>query len=297
MGVRMARKLRLLGLIIFAALGWVPAAYAQSGAQPTDPFWQNAYCINPTSPRSVKLKPTEGFATLLFDITAEGDTTNIRIISTGSADPSNKRMAADFGRAAKQALRRWEYFAYIKDGVEAPRKDVPVRFDFVADAGPSKPSREKGCITSVLPEPPSHAGDPTLPLVNIARCWQPNIPASADKQGRSAEVLLDFDIDTKGNVVDPRLHPSQDENEFTRAALRVLKKWKYHPFLKAGEPIERPDLTLAFTFGNADDIDGKSSCRHAPFGGTALTFKAVDPSKRCHIRFDVEGLPEPSKGC
>lgn len=297
-GGRMKKTFYRVAIALIAALNVsISPVVAQPDAKPADPMWQNSYCINPSIPRSVKLKPTEGFATLLFDVTADGRTTNIRITSTGSADPSNKRMARDFGQAAKQAVRRWEYFAYIKEGVEAPRTDVPIRFDFVEDAGAGRPSREEGCVTSVLPEPPSHEGDPTLPLVNIARCWQPNIPASADRKLQSAEVMLEFDVDTDGNVVDPRVARTQEENEFTKSALRALQKWKYHPFLEAGEPISRPNLTLAFTFGDADNIEGKSSCRHAPFGSAALTFKTVDRSTRCHIRFDVEGRPEPSKGC
>ncbi|MBO6504138.1 MAG: TonB family protein [Kordiimonadaceae bacterium] len=271
---------------------------AQPDAKPADPFWQNSYCINPGIPRSAKLKPTQGFATLLFDVTAEGKTTNIRVTSSGSADPSNDRMAGDFGRTARQALRQWTYFAYIKDGVEAPRQDVPIRFDFVEDTGSeSRLPRDESCVTSYLPEPPSHHGDPTLPLVNIARCWQPNIPASADRQLQSAAVLLEFDVDTKGNVMDARTAENQEENEFTRAALKALKKWKYHPFLKVGEPISRPNLSLAFTFGETEYTERKSSCHHAPFGSAVLTFKTVDQSKRCHIRFDVDGRPDPSKGC
>lgn len=294
----MTRLFGLLALVVSAAQGLViGAAAAQSDALPNDPFWQNAYCINPGIPRSAKLNPTEGFAILLFDVTAEGKTTNIRVTSSGSADPSNTRLASDFGKAARQALRRWEYFAYIKDGVEAPRHDVPIRFDFVEDTGATRPSREKGCMTSKLPEPPSHAGDPTLPLVNIARCWRPNIPARADKEMRTAQASLNFDVDNQGNVVNAQAAENQEDNDYTRAALRALKKWKYHPFLKAGEPITRPNLALTFTFGGADNSEGTSSCHHAPFGSAALAFKTANPASRCTIRFDTDGVPQPSRGC
>lgn len=298
-GGHMKKTFCRVAIALFAALNLsISPVVAQPDAKPADPMWQNSYCINPSIPRSVKLKPTEGFATLLFDVTADGRTTNVRITSAGSDDLSNERFANDFGNAARQAVKRWEYFAYIKDGVEAPRQDVPIRFDFVEDTGSDdRLSREESCVTSYLPEPPSHKGDPTLPLVNIARCRTPNIPASADRQGQSAQVMLEFDVDTAGNVVEPRLPETQESNEFTKAALRALSKWKYHPFLKAGEPISRPNLTLAFTFGEADDIEGKSSCRHAPFGSVPLKFNTQGGSELCVMKFDVTGMPQLSRGC
>lgn len=283
---------------VFAILLLLPllpnAVWGQEDADTQNPFWQNEYCINPSVPYSARLNPREGSASLLFDITADGKPNNIRVVSVTAAD-GDKKLADDFGRDAKKSLKRWEYFAYIKDDQEAPRFDVPITFKFVDktdDLG--RAAGHERCLSSTLPEPPSHAGDPRDPLVNLAQCQIPNIPLAADKQKISGKVALVYNIKKNGQLADIRLADAQEDNPFAREAMRAIKQWRYKPYLDAGKKTARPDVTVEFAFGDIDESN-QISCTQAPFG-TSRTISVTPNASLCKITYN-NGVPVPSKGC
>ena len=279
----------LLGAV--AAFG--QPVLAQTDAEPQNGFWQNQYCINPSVPHMARLKPTEGEVSVLFDISAAGKPENIRIAAASSAKGGD-RFAGAFARSVTQALERWEYFAYINEGVEAPRADVGLIFNFVAPGTNAKALSGNSCVTSVLPVPPSSAGDPSDPFVNLARCMPPFMPRGADKNQVSSQVNLIFSVTPKGKLTNVSLAPGQEENNFYKEARRALKGWRYNPFLKQGKPIARENIMLAVTFGNQPD--GKvPACKHAPFGNS-LKLNAARESKRCQVKFN-DGVPVTNKEC
>lgn len=267
------------------------AASAQEDARPQDAYWQNAYCINPRIPMRVRRNQTAGTVSLLFDITADGRPTNIRVIAA-KADGDNFAEAA-LARNAEKALQEWEYFAYIKDGVEAPRSNIEVTFRFLkSDARPAELSGVEACTTSMLPAPPSHAGDPRDPLVNLARCWRPSMPYLADQAKQSAVVEVRFNVDEAGTIQDIRLAPAQERNAYAEQALSALSKWKYHPFMRLGEPVTRVDLALEISFGEPPAPGMENACSHAPFGSSVSS-----PEKKCSITIDHKGEAESSPSC
>jgi len=272
-----------------------PPAISQQDAEPTNAFWQNEYCINPRVPYIVRRAPTEGEVSVLFDISATGKPKNSRIISAKAAN-GEERFASAFARSVQSVLKRWEYFAYINEGIEAPRIDVPLRFSFVEHGTDLDAlDAEQRCVTSLLPEPPSHAGDPKDPMVNLARCQPPSMPARADKKKTSSQVTVTFDITKKGKLSNISLAPDQSEDDFSKEVLRALKKWRYTPFMKAGKPVERTNLAMDFTFGDQDERQDQVACNHAAFG-SSRKLGGIGTSKRCEIRFN-DGVPVPSKAC
>lgn len=289
-------------LVLIAAIHVASAVAAKDDfdEDPQNAFWQNAYCINPSASRNARLTPTPGSASLLFDIKANGETTNIRIVATEAGEPGNERIAASYGLSARRAVKQWEYFAYIEDGAEAPRHDVSVTFHFVhpQDEHNDMP-REQACTTSLLPEPPSHVGDPTDALVNLARCWVPNVPISAELQKLSGTAALRFDVDKDGNVQNIQLPEGSAGDPFVKEAEKALEKWRYHPYLDAGQPLARTDIVANFSFGEAPEHKKKgrkASCLHAEFGNRP-TISVLAPVKQCIIKYDADGIPEPNDAC
>lgn len=280
--------------VLFAVAATLPAA-SQQYAEPANAFWQNEYCINPTVPYTARIAPTEGEVSVLFDISAAGKPGNVRVTSAKAAN-GEERFASAFAKSVERVLKRWEYFAYIHDGVEAPRFDVPLRFNFVKHGtNVDALDGEQHCVTSLLPEPPSHAGDPNDPLVNLARCQPPSMPVLADREKLSAQVSVTFDVTGEGKLNNVSLAPDRQEDSFSKEALRVLNKWRYNPFLIAGTSVERTNLAMNFSFGDRVKGQGKFACNHAPFG-SSRKLSAAGKSKRCTIRFN-DGVPTPSKAC
>ena len=159
--------------------------------------------------------------------------------------------------------------------------------------------REKACTTSLLPEPPSHVGDPTDALVNLARCWVPNVPISAELQKLSGSAALRFDVDKDGNVQNIKLPEGSDGDPFVKEAEKALKKWRYHPYLDAGQPLARSGILANFSFGEAPDLGKKgrkASCLHSEFGHRP-TIGVLAPVNQCVIKYGADAVPKPSKGC
>lgn len=287
--------LRWVNLLIVVAI--LPQSVAaQEDAETQDPFWQNEYCVNPTAPYIARLDPTTGVVSVLFDITAGGKPDNVRIVEAIAAD-GDRRVVNALAKSTANTLKRWEYFAYIKDDKEAPRFDVPLTFNYVAhDAEISDLTNNQLCVTSVMPEPPSNEGDPSDPYVNLAQCVVPNMPLLANKAKTSGRVTLTYDVNAKGQLKNIALGPEEKESDFSREASRALKKWRYKPFLTVGEPIGRHNLSLDFEFGEATTVTDKVSCTHAPFG-PGFTLSTVNASETCRVYFTHENMPKPSKGC
>jgi len=83
----------------------------------------------------------------------------------------------------------------------------------------------------------------------------PDYPEQLKKQGIEGQLFLLVDIDRKGNVdlaeVWMGLHPELD-----RLAVEALKRWKFEPYIYAGEPIRATFFVrLIFNSGNPDTIN------------------------------------------
>jgi protein TonB len=85
-------------------------------------------------------------------------------------------------------------------------------------------------------------GEPT-PIVRLS----PNYPDRAQRQGLEGDVLVEFDIDEGGNVVNARVISSTN-SVFERAAIRAVSRWKYAPQIVNGQPVVRRNIRVTIEF-------------------------------------------------
>lgn len=72
----------------------------------------------------------------------------------------------------------------------------------------------------------------------------PEYPQELSDAGIEATVVVDFTVNKKGKVVQPVIVQSHGD-EFDRASLACIKRWRFEPILKDGKPT---DARLRQTF-------------------------------------------------
>lgn len=71
-----------------------------------------------------------------------------------------------------------------------------------------------------------------IPLVRV----QPEYPERCAARGLSGSVVVEFDIDRYGAVINPHILDDSDGSCFRRSALRAIKRFKYKPAVINGQP-------------------------------------------------------------
>lgn len=66
----------------------------------------------------------------------------------------------------------------------------------------------------------------------------PTYPKEAARHGREGWVRMSYVIDEEGNVVDPVVEDFGGDKAFRRKAIAAIKKWKFNPAIKDGEPTQ-----------------------------------------------------------
>ena len=65
--------------------------------------------------------------------------------------------------------------------------------------------------------------------VTCVFCSPPTYPRNAIRLGREGYVVVVFDVDTDGSVLDPYVVESEPTGVFERAAIKAVRKWLYAP--------------------------------------------------------------------
>lgn len=73
-----------------------------------------------------------------------------------------------------------------------------------------------------------------LPIVKV----EPNYPQRALRRGIEGYVVVEFTVNKRGRVEDPRVVEADPEDMFDKAALEAARKFKYRPKTVNGEPVE-----------------------------------------------------------
>jgi protein TonB len=73
----------------------------------------------------------------------------------------------------------------------------------------------------------------------------PEYPEKARSQWLQGTVMLRATVSREGNVIDVSV--ISGDRELSKAALRAAKKWRYHPYLVGGEPVE-VETTIQINF-------------------------------------------------
>ena len=72
-----------------------------------------------------------------------------------------------------------------------------------------------------------------LPIVKV----QPNYPQRALRRGMEGYVVVEFTVNKRGRVEDPRVVEADPKGVFNQAALQAARKFKYRPKTVKGEPV------------------------------------------------------------
>ncbi len=83
-----------------------------------------------------------------------------------------------------------------------------------------------------------------VPVVRV----NPQYPPRAAERGTEGWVELRFTISASGTVQDAEVTKSRPGKVFDRAALRAVRRWKYNPKIKDGNPVERHGITVRLEF-------------------------------------------------
>jgi TonB family protein len=157
--------------------------------------------------------------------------------------------------SATEAVRKWRYTPYVKDG-EPVEVTTTIQVNFqLADKPPGSsgdgtrpddsgtPAQPAGIVgaadaaTNPLPAPPQRVRVSSgVASAFIVKKVPPHYPEDARQQKVQGTVLLKVNIDKEGNVYKTELisgHPL-----LAPAAIEAVQQWKYKPYLLNGAPVE-----------------------------------------------------------
>lgn len=82
------------------------------------------------------------------------------------------------------------------------------------------------------------------------RMVPPKYPTDMRREGTSGIVTIKCTIDEKGNVTEPIVEKATNE-AFVQPALEALRKWKFKPAKKGGQPIAlRVSIPIQFSMND-----------------------------------------------
>lgn len=87
-------------------------------------------------------------------------------------------------------------------------------------------------------EPPVFTIDEVDQPPRILRKVMPQYPSHAERNNIEGKVVLRFIVDSRGNIVEPEVTESEPEGVFDDAAMEAIRKYKFKPAEKAGEPVD-----------------------------------------------------------
>ena len=76
----------------------------------------------------------------------------------------------------------------------------------------------------------------------------PTYPRNALRMGREGYVLIEFDVDTDGSVLDPYVVESEPTGVFERAAIKAVRKWLFSPPVYKDVSVKVNDVIPRVTF-------------------------------------------------
>lgn len=162
------------------------------------------------------------------------------------------------GKAAEQRKRRGKAERYYLEALEIFEETVPPGHDLqlqvhtfliklYEDRGKSDEATLHCQAISQLR--PLAGVDGYTPLYKK----QPRYPQSAQMQGRSGYVLVDFTVTAIGTVSNATVFESSGGKDFEPAALKAVSGFRYAPAVQDGVLVETPGVRNLITFEIVDD--------------------------------------------
>ena len=94
--------------------------------------------------------------------------------------------------------------------------------------------------------------DETEIEINRNYAKQPTYPRKALRMGIEGYVIVEFDVDTDGSVLDPYVLEAVPQGTFERAAIKAIRKWVYEAPTYKGQSVKANNVQVKLTFTFAD---------------------------------------------
>ena len=65
-------------------------------------------------------------------------------------------------------------------------------------------------------------------------------------------MIVEFDVDTDGSVLDPYVLEAVPQGTFERAAIKAIRKWVYEAPTYKGQSVKANNVQVKLTFAFAD---------------------------------------------
>jgi len=87
-------------------------------------------------------------------------------------------------------------------------------------------------------------------VISVAKVFDsaPTYPRNALRMGREGYVLIEFDVDTDGSVLDPYVVESEPTGVFERSAIKAVRKWLFSPPVYKDVSVKVNDVRARVTF-------------------------------------------------
>ncbi|MGJ8694104.1 MAG: energy transducer TonB [Thalassotalea sp.] len=100
---------------------------------------------------------------------------------------------------------------------------------------------DSGGVDTLIQGPPDNEARPVVRI-------NPKYPIVAANNGIEGWVVLSFNINKIGQVIDVEVIDAEPKRIFDKEAKRALKKWKYHAKVENGKPVVQENLTVRLDF-------------------------------------------------
>jgi len=88
--------------------------------------------------------------------------------------------------------------------------------------------------------------------INRNYAKQPTFPRKALRMGIEGYVIVEFDVDTDGAVLDPYVLEAVPQGTFERAAIKAIRKWVYEAPTHQGQSVKVNNVKVKLSFAFAD---------------------------------------------
>ncbi len=234
----------------------------QMGAAKRGGQWVNAFIWMPVifNPKSASLKGADATPRLLAVAPA---ITKERPAPSGTPQVVLMKLSLDATGAITQAVPE----AKVKDSLLAAVQEALKAWRFApARAGGQAVAAE--LTVPVICQRPGAPDLVTRVLPKAVEQARPVYPTAMRRYGITGEVLLSFDVDVDGKVLNPVIARSNNP-AFDEPAIAALLKWRFQPGAADGKPVKtKMQVPIIFDLGGeggpAFHIDGKTDQSKLP---------------------------------
>ncbi|MDQ8205208.1 energy transducer TonB [Pelagicoccus sp. SDUM812003] len=221
------RHLSFLALAGFLVLGRCLALGEESGKEDEITPPVAIYKVDPTHPTELYARGVEGEAIIIATVDRFGTV----------LDPIVDRAThEEFGLAAMLAASEWIFDPAVKNGVPIQLKvRIPFEFEISFEHLLNVEMGREVFQELKVPVIPSFELD-QAPLPSFVPAFADFYPEAFRNSGKSAAVSVEFIIDPKGNVINPRII-SISTPGFEEAAIRAVAHMQYKTIRFEGQPV------------------------------------------------------------